>query len=45
LGLSGPLKKEEPVVTLLIGLFVGALLGFIFAAIIARGKRADQSDP
>jgi ABC-type nitrate/sulfonate/bicarbonate transport system permease component len=30
--------------TLVIGLFVGALLGFVLAAIIARGKTADEYD-
>lgn len=39
------LTKEEQVVTLVIGLFIGALFGFIVAAIIARGKHGDQYDP
>ncbi len=29
-------------ITLVIGLFIGAILGFVFAALLARGKRADD---
>jgi hypothetical protein len=38
------LKQEEPVITLIIGLFIGVLVGFIFAAIIAGGNNAEQYD-
>ena len=29
-------------ITLMIGLFIGAILGFAFAALLVRGKRADD---
>jgi hypothetical protein len=40
----GRMEKGEPMITLVIGLFIGALLGFVLAAIIARGKTADEYD-
>ncbi len=42
---SAVIWKEEPLITLIIGIFIGASIGFIIAAIVTSGMNADEFNP